>query len=874
MFENSQLPNAGTGLSTQNSGANTERNQNSSTLPADSPLPRPQRQRFRARSERGLPADAELARLAHEYLQRQHKNWPKLAQSNLLPSISDDVVAQMVEDFKSRHRTGQVDSNLLNSARELNLKLAGSYNRYSCDLSSPTSILDQLVHALDKARDEGRFVPWSYVFCDYSISGLDSSRPGYTSYKQVLSDPKHSIETTYVDDFTRASRDEIEWWKLAALSKRLKKRMIGASDGFDLSAPDCDMRITLYGLISRLFIKGLREKVKRGMRGAARRRTCLGKQSLGFARCVARDEGGAVINGADGRPIYRPCIDPETSVYRQQLVDLYVDQRWSTYRIAAHFNQLRVDGWNAWSNVAVRKLLWSPTAIGVFIWNKTRRDYDWETEKWVSVENPRSQWEVYYDSKLAIVPMEKWKAARRRLMAERRKNPLTGRKFSRNQRSATTLFSGTLICEYCGAELLLHRSAGDYKIMACMNGKTGAHGCQLSTSKSTRIIEGCLLSFLRDQLVTEVEIEALVAKANAFLAEQAQKPRVDAAPLKRAIHEREETIKSLFQRIEGQKDEQLCQAYDKHIAEHQRAINQMRAELHKLDAQNIEAPPFLDAVRLKSYLDDIRGLMNQEISASAEVIRALTGPIKVRQELIPGRKTGARWFATFSPNLLAVLQQVAKNKNYPDSITLEFLCSRNWIIPTTVDIPLEKVPKYELLAPKVKKLHDQGASLSTIASVHQIPYRWAGQILEFAETGKRPTAKKPEGPRAAPNRSRLTYRHIVDRVAHLRDFEELPFHRIAARITEERQTRVSEKMVKRAYDVAHPEIAKDAIARGETPRRGRCGGKLGEDVHRKIREGLANDDRSKDIARTAGCSVSLVNRLRRNMHAEEKSPST
>jgi hypothetical protein len=49
------------------------------------------------------------------------------------------------------------------------------------------------------------------------------------------------------------------------------------------------MMISLYGLLSRLFIKGLRERVIRGMRGAARRGGCLGKLSLGFTRRARRD---------------------------------------------------------------------------------------------------------------------------------------------------------------------------------------------------------------------------------------------------------------------------------------------------------------------------------------------------------------------------------------------------------------------------------------------------------------------------------------------------------------------------------------------------------------------------------------------------------
>jgi DNA invertase Pin-like site-specific DNA recombinase len=90
---------------------------------------------------------------------------------------------------------------------------------------------------------------------------------------------KHLLETVYIDDFTRAGRATIEWWRLAALVKRCKKRLIGASDGFDLSNENSDILITMFGLVSRLFIKQLQVKVRRGMRGAVRRGTVLGKRT-------------------------------------------------------------------------------------------------------------------------------------------------------------------------------------------------------------------------------------------------------------------------------------------------------------------------------------------------------------------------------------------------------------------------------------------------------------------------------------------------------------------------------------------------------------------------------------------------------------------
>src|SRR5437899_6663462 len=50
----------------------------------DQPLPRPQRRRRRDRSDRGLPADIEVARLAIAYLDRQRKHWPEMVKAGVL----------------------------------------------------------------------------------------------------------------------------------------------------------------------------------------------------------------------------------------------------------------------------------------------------------------------------------------------------------------------------------------------------------------------------------------------------------------------------------------------------------------------------------------------------------------------------------------------------------------------------------------------------------------------------------------------------------------------------------------------------------------------------------------------------------------------
>lgn len=842
-----------------------------SSAPVDRPLPRPERRRRRAKSDRGLPPDEELAKLATAYLEHQRDHWPKLVEAGLLPEPTKAVIRRMIEDFKLRHRTGRVDVDTVRPYAKVVARLAGLYARYSCDNSSPTSVLDQMVKCLDKAQREDRFIPWAYVFSDYSVTGLDASRQGYSSYKAILTDDDHLIDTTYIDDFTRASRDEIEWWKLARLSKRLNKRLIGASDGFDLNDPNSDLLITMFGLVSRLFIKGLREKVKRGMRGAARRGTCLGKLSLGLTRRVHRDENGAVVYRPDGRPRHEPCIDPTTKEHRLLLYELFVDKGWSAHKIARHFNKLKVDGSDGWTPKAIKQLLWNPNAIGVFIWNRTRREFDGEREKWVVVENPRSEWEIYYDPNLAIVPSELWRAARRKLAAMRRNSPRTGRKPSRNQVSATTLFSGTLFCEYCmehdngDGELKLIRSTPKYKQMGCLNGVAHAHGCTLSRSKSTKIIEERLLGYLRDALLTEKAVEDLIVQANACLEAEAKKPRVNTGPLRAKARKLEAKIKKLVTRVEDEPDEQLCNAYDQRIKELQKDLQPLRDQIlqaEQLNRRKKAKPIKLD--RCKAYLADLRGLLNQETPMAAEVIRSLTGPIKIRQEPNPDGKRGDRWIATFSPDLMRLLRRVVQDKDTPDSVVL---ANAEPAEPETVELEVEKIPKYERLAPKFKQLRDNGASVQSIAAAYGMSWQYAAEILRFADTGERPEWNARKRPRRKASKrngagsNAIRYIEIAEEVAHLRDKKKMSIVRIAAKLG------VSRGTVCRAYDHEHPQAIREAAERGEPPCRGQYSN-LGEDVYDEIRKLLRAGTKPSEIAAKVGCGTSTVNRVRRKMRAE------
>lgn len=811
-----------------------------------SPLPRPKRRRMRSKADRGLPDDVELVRLATAYLDKQRKLWPKLADAGLLPVPSPEVIPQMVDDFKERHRGTAARPDSLQQFKTCCSKQAGAYLRFSCDNSNPTSILDQMTKALDKAKDEERFIPWEYVYSDFSVTGLDASRQGYSSYKQVLQDKSHWIETSYIDDFSRASRDELEWWKLAALSKRLNKRMIGASDGFDLHRPDWDIQITLYGLVSRLFLKGLREKVRRGMGGASERGTCLGKLPFGLTRRQKIDDAGNLMVGADQLPVYEPVIDPQTRPDRLQMFHLFVEQKWTAFMIARNFNERNVDDWDRWSESNVKNLLWSPSAIGVFIWNKTRREYDWEEEKWVKVRNPRSQWKVMFRPELAIVPLELWRASRRKLAAMRRACPRTGKKLSRNEIRATTLFSGTLFCDDCDEELKLIRSAAEYKQMGCPNGTMHSSGCQFRNSKSVRVIEECLLGYLRNQLLTEPVVEELVVRVNRMIDEQALLPSTDTGPQKAQVKQLRTKIERLVKKVAETDDDRLSTAYHQQILQYQKEHNSLLATIREEEArQRLSARP-IEIEEAKKYLSDVRQLLDKDIPVAAEAIRALTGPIRVRQEQLTGRKR-SRWIASFQPNLRELLRRVSPPEAKINDATSKAVSESN-----TVEVVIDKLPKYELLAAEFQKLQQSRTSKTALASAYGLAPKVVTQTLEFAKTGERPTAQPAKKKSSDGQNSKATrYKDIAPRVAELRDVQKKPLDRIA------KQLGVSEGTVRRAYDHAHPEAVRQAVAEKAAIKRGRFT-HLDHTIFEMIRDLSGQGQSPKEIAAVVGCGVSTV----------------
>jgi hypothetical protein len=169
--------------------------------------------------------------------------------------------------------------------------------------------------------------------------------------------------------------------------------LIGVSDGFHIDDEDWDVKLRFYNLITQTELKYKRQRVRRGMRGVAGENRTLGIPPLGYTRRVKREANGYIERRPNGTPKTELCIDPETLPYAQLMWELFYVKKWSKYQIAKQFNDERVCDWDGWTPTGIEGTLLNPLYCGYHIWNRTRSEFNWETQRWERVSNHWKEWE-------------------------------------------------------------------------------------------------------------------------------------------------------------------------------------------------------------------------------------------------------------------------------------------------------------------------------------------------------------------------------------------------------------------------------------------------------------------------------------------------
>lgn len=96
-------------------------------------------------------------------------------------------------------------------------------------------------------------------------------------------------------------------------------------------------------MFSRFFISQLRDKVLRGMKGAARRQTSVGRR-LGYGLVPVLDALGRPVVGADERVVRERAIHSETMRSTMMATNWFALHEKNYTKIAKEFNRMKVDG--------------------------------------------------------------------------------------------------------------------------------------------------------------------------------------------------------------------------------------------------------------------------------------------------------------------------------------------------------------------------------------------------------------------------------------------------------------------------------------------------------------------------------------------------
>jgi len=367
---------------------------------------------------------------------------------------------------------------------------AAIYARFSSELSNEKSAEDQARVCRELAERNGWEV--TEVYSDLAISGTTNRRPGLNA---LLADAEHGMfDVVVAEALDRIARHQAD---IATIYQRLEFAGVKI---FTISESEVsELHIGLMGTMNALYVKELKNKIRRGQKGAVSRGRVSGGKCYGYdAAPVLRDDG-TVDRG------YRAVNEAEAAVVRRIFAEYAsgVAPREIAHRLNAEgIPAARGGEWKASSIVGSRArqigVLHNPIYVGRFLWNRVTMVQDPESRRRVSRVNAPADTLEQDMPHLRIVDEAIWAKVQAHL-DQRSAAPVVER------RRAKHLFSGLVRCARCGASYTVinrdrwgcsrHREAGS---------------CANSRRIATSVLEERVLSGLKRQLLSPEAISLVV----------------------------------------------------------------------------------------------------------------------------------------------------------------------------------------------------------------------------------------------------------------------------------------------------------------------------------------------------------------------------
>jgi site-specific DNA recombinase len=280
------------------------------------------------------------------------------------------------------------------------------YARYSSELQRDASIEDQV--RLCKARIANEKWSPAGVYTDHAMSGSIRMRPGY---QKLLEDAwAGEFDVVVAEALDRLSRDQED---VASLYKHLSfsnVKLITIAEG-----EIAELHVGFKGTMNAIFLKDLRQKVRRGLEGRVRAQRSGGGLGYGYVVVREYDARGEPIRGK------RKINEVESAVTRR-IFSEFVSGK-SPRAIAKTLNAEGVIGpfGKTWGPSTIygnwrrgTGILNNELYIGRLVWNRQRFIKDPTTGRRLGRVNPASEWIVENMEELRIIDSELWQSVKER----------------------------------------------------------------------------------------------------------------------------------------------------------------------------------------------------------------------------------------------------------------------------------------------------------------------------------------------------------------------------------------------------------------------------------------------------------------------------
>ncbi|GAA4778274.1 recombinase family protein [Stakelama sediminis] len=492
------------------------------------------------------------------------------------------------------------------------------YARYSSELQKESSIEDQLRVCREYAEKQG----WEIVqtYADKEESGASLLRPGIQS---LFEDAQSgSFELVLSEALDRISRDQadiaIVYRDMTFQEIRLHTLSEGAID---------QLHVGLKGTMNALFLKDLKLKIRRGMRGRIENGKSGGGIGYGYAVLKQFDANGEPIRGD------RTIKEDEAAIIRR-IFDEY-GAGMSPREIAKRLNAegVKAPRGDAWSPSSINGnrlrgagIINNELYVGRLVWNRQKFIKDPKTGKRITRYNPQSEWVIHDVPELRIVTDEQWEKVRERqgsldLLTE----DSIRERASERARRPKYLLTGLAKCGCCGSAYVVKNATQ----IGCANYFDKGQ-CRNSMRVKRQEVEEMVLEGLRTRLMEPAMYEEFCREyTRSFNALQTEKTRARAS--KEAELERNRRrVKQMVDAIcEGMpalpmKDEMVALEARREVLE---------AELAVKDEPVPMLHPSL-AIRYRDELEKLHtGLTSEENRTEAfDVIRGLIDRVIVQPQ--------------------------------------------------------------------------------------------------------------------------------------------------------------------------------------------------------------------------------------------------